>query len=201
MSLTVIYIHGFNSSPQSKKAQLLKKYLDNNQLVDDQYTLLIPSLPYAPREAIQSLQCLIEEAGDQQILLIGSSLGGYYSIWLAEIYKNCCAVLVNPAVYPYRLLQDWLGENENIYTAQKYCLTTEHIDQLEAIDVPVVSDPDRLLLLTQTGDETLDYKEATEKLLGVEQRVEQGGDHSFVDFEAAIPVALSFAKRCNENKD
>ncbi|MGB1237556.1 MAG: YqiA/YcfP family alpha/beta fold hydrolase, partial [Pseudomonadales bacterium] len=128
----------------------------------------------------------------EPVLLVGSSLGGYYSLYLAERFANCRAVLINPAVYPYRLLHDLLGENQNMYTGQRYQLTALHIAQLKALDVERPSDPERLLLLTQTGDETLDYREAVSKLDAITQCVTQGGDHSYQGFEQKIEQIISF---------
>jgi hypothetical protein len=196
MSLTVIYLHGFNSSPQSIKAQQLQEYFVAQALAETKnYQLLIPQLNYQPGVAIAQLTDLVEACAGTKILLVGSSLGGYYSIWLAQQYPNCRAVLINPAVYPYILLQQLLGENENIYTGQKYQLTEKHIGQLRALQVQRIDDPGKLLLLSQMGDETLDYKEAVNKLAAVEQRVTAGGNHSFENFISVIPAVLAFAEK------
>jgi predicted esterase YcpF (UPF0227 family) len=199
MSLTVIYIHGFNSSPQSVKAQQLAVYFESNKLEEKKdYQLHIPALNYQPKLAIKQLTDIIEtqlsKDENSDILLIGSSLGGYYSLWLAQKYAQCIAVLVNPAVYPYLLLEQLLGENQNIYTETKYMLTHEHMDELQAIEVTELRDASRILLLTQTGDETLDYREAVDKLQGVEQHIEQGGNHSYQNFVALIPKIFTFAQ-------
>ncbi|EPJ46926.1 MAG: hypothetical protein OFPI_32990 [Osedax symbiont Rs2] len=194
MSLTVIYLHGFNSSPKSIKAQQLQEYFVTQALAKTKnYVLHIPQLDYQPDVAIEQLTELIEACAGTRILLVGSSLGGYYSIWLAQRYPNCRAVLINPAVYPYTLLLQLLGENTNIYSGQKYQLSEVHIGQLQALEVKTISDPDRLLLLCQKGDETLDYKEAVDKLFAVEQRVTAGGSHSFENFTSIIPAVLAFA--------
>lgn len=195
MSLTVIYIHGFNSSPQSLKAQQLKAYCDRHQLGNSGYELLIPDIDSTPKLAIEGLLRLIQRHSPSPILLIGSSLGGYYSIYLAQQFKNCAAVLINPAVYPYRLLAKMLGEQQNLYTGKKYQLTPEHITQLLALDVNALKDPKRLLLLSQKGDETLDYTEAVVKLEGIEQRVSEAGNHSYENFNAVIPQLFEFAEQ------
>lgn len=197
MSLSVIYIHGFNSSPKSIKAQQVERYFNEHNLADLGYQLLVPALDYAPQRAMAQLCELVEQVSNDRVLLIGSSLGGYYSLWLAHQYQQCRAVLVNPAVYPYRLLADLLGENENIYSGEKYTLTTEHIEQLLAIDVAnfadVFKNKERLLLLSQMADETLNYQQAVDKLVGVEQRVTAGGNHSFEGFEDVIDDIFAFA--------
>ena len=93
---------------------------------------------------------------DCRVCLIGSSLGGYYATWLAEQY-DCRAVLINPAVRPYDFFEEYLGFNTNYYTAEQYELTMDHIEQLREIEVEQISNPDRYLMMLQTGDEVLDY--------------------------------------------
>ena len=195
MSVTVIYIHGFNSSPQSIKAQQLSTYFEQRRLASRGYRLLVPALHFSPGVAIEQLVALIEACAASPILLIGSSLGGYYSIYLSQKFANCVAVLINPAVYPQRLLVSMLGEQQNLYSGEKYQLTAEHIVQLEAMDVAMLTEPKRLLLLSQMGDETLDYTEAVLKLSGVEQRVTEAGNHGYENFNAVIPELFEFAEQ------
>jgi predicted esterase YcpF (UPF0227 family) len=193
MSLTVIYLHGFNSSPQSIKAQQLSAYYDAQLLNEAGYQLLIPQLDHQPKVAIEQLCVLVEQVTSSNVLLIGSSLGGYYSLYLAQKYPHSAAVLVNPAVYPYRLLADMLGEQQNLYTGQRYLLSAVHIEQLKALDVIELDNPARILLYSQTGDETLDYQEAVLKYPLIEQRVSADGNHSFENFESVIPQIFEFA--------
>jgi predicted esterase YcpF (UPF0227 family) len=193
MPHAVIYIHGFNSSPLSLKAQQLQQYFVEHQLLEKaEYELHVPELDHQPKVAIAQLQLLIEKYEGQSVLVIGSSLGGYYSLWLAAQYEQVSAVLINPAVYPYRLLSDLLGENQNLYTGKRYILDGTHIEQLKVLDVEHLSHPCRVLLLSQTGDETLDYREAVDKYPSIEQRVSEGGDHGYVNFEQELPGIFKF---------
>lgn len=191
----LIYIHGFNSSPASFKASLLKKFATRNHVSD---RLHIPFVPAEPVRAIEILKNLVEtHISDKQrrehqpVCLIGSSLGGYYATWLAEQY-DCRAVLINPAVRPYELFEDYLGLNTNLYTGEKYELTMEHINQLRELEVETISKPDRYLLLLQTGDEVLDYKLAMEKYAAVPSIVEEGGSHEFAGFDRHLETVLAF---------
>lgn len=193
MSLTVIYLHGFNSSPQSIKAQQISAYYDAQLLNEAGCQLLIPQLDHQPKVAVEQLCALVEQDVSSNVLLIGSSLGGYYSLYLAQQYSHCAAVLVNPAVYPYRLLAQMLGEQQNLYTQQRYLLSAVHIEQLKALDVVELDNPRRILMYSQMGDETLDYQEAVLKYPEIEQRVSAGGNHSFENFESVIPQIFEFA--------
>ena len=62
--------------------------------------------------------------------LMGSSLGGYLSTYLSEKFE-LPAVLINPAVKPFELLDDHLGEQQNPYTHEVYHVTEAHLQQLK----------------------------------------------------------------------
>ena len=185
-----IYIHGFNSSPDSFKARFFAEWMAANGRGDE---VLVPQLPHWPAQAIVLLEQLIEANRQRNIILIGSSLGGYYSNWLVEKY-GVRAVLINPAVRPYELLENMLGEQSYYYSDETYELTPEHLDQLLAVNTSELEDPSRYLLLTQTADETLDYREGVEKFRDAPMLVQQGGSHGFDQFELVIPAILAFAE-------
>lgn len=113
---TLLYIHGFNSSPLSEKANNLKQWLAEHY---PQINMVVPQLPNYPQEAANLLDGILAEHQHEKVGLVGSSLGGYFSIYFSERYQ-IPAVLVNPAVRPFDLLNDYLGENTN-------CIPTKHI--------------------------------------------------------------------------
>ena len=116
----LIYIHGFNSSPNSYKASLLRDFANKINMPD---ILEIPALAYEPNLAMRQLQQLIEKYHSphamRPLCFIGSSLGGYYATWLAEKYDSR-VVLVNPAIKPYELFNDYVGPRRNLYTGEEY---------------------------------------------------------------------------------
>ena len=145
-------------------------------------TCLVPALAPFPLIAVSSVETIIEKHDSQQIVLVGSSLGGYYAFYLAEKY-GLRAVFLNPAIRPYELLRTYLGNNENSHTHDRYELTRQHLDQLHTMDIAKPAYPENYLLLIQTGDEVLDYREAKEKLQGAEMIIQDGGDHGFLDID------------------
>jgi predicted esterase YcpF (UPF0227 family) len=157
-------------------------------------TVRVPQLPPFPSEAACCLSDLIRRyRNDYRIGLVGSSLGGYFSIWLNARFQ-CRAVLINPAIRPDELLLYHLGEQENPYTQERYLLEPHHIEELQALNVEAVTTLEQFWLLLQTGDEVLDYRQAVEKLKGVRQVVETGGDHSFVGFERYAADIVRFLR-------
>jgi len=179
----IIYLHGFNSSGASAKGQFLKQQLGD-------ITVLTPSYHYDPARAIDMLQHLIEAslALDNNIMLAGSSLGGYYAQYLAHYYR-LKQVLINPALMPLSTLDNYLGENINFYTGERYELKARHLDTLRTLDVPAPCiEPVPTLLLLDKGDEVLDYHAAIERYQAcADVRLFEGGDHAFQH----LPDALS----------
>ena len=187
----LLYLHGFNSSPESHKALLVKQYLREKHCED---VLLCPQIPVIPEDAKIFLERLVDETlKDYSVSFVGSSLGGYYATYLAEKYSGI-AVLVNPSVRPYETLAAHLGENKFYFEGGSWDFNESHIEQLRAMDVANVTSSERYLVLLQTGDETLDYRQAEKKYKNCQCIIEQGGDHGFAGFERFIPQIMQFSK-------
>ncbi len=185
----LLYLHGFNSSPQSYKAQAMHRVMAGYGL---QQRLTLADIPPEPDRAADYL---LQLAGSIQahspLCLCGSSLGGFYATWLAEQF-DCRAVLINPAVRPHRLLKKYLGENVNYHTGERWRFEQRHVDQLERMFVPVICYPQHYLVLLQSGDETLDYRDAEAYYAHCRLRIEAGGSHAFESFDAHIDNILEF---------
>jgi len=186
--VTILYLHGFNSAPQSRKAQELKRYLEERGLGD---RFACPQLPHRPSEAIALTELEIAARAPGTVTLAGSSLGGFYATHLAEKHA-LRAVLLNPAVMPQRDLESYLGTQQNLYTGEPYELTRGHIAEWRALDASTIH-PERYLLIVETGDEVLDYREALRKYAGARAIVIEGGDHSLASFPEHLPAILEFA--------
>jgi hypothetical protein len=184
----LIYLHGFNSSPASHKAQLLKRYMEGQGMGA---RFACPALPNQPREAMRLVEAELARHDARKVTLLGSSLGGFYATWLAE-KRGCRAVLVQPAVTPHIGLAAYLGEQKNHHTGEPYELTREHLEGWRELFVERV-DPEKYLVLLETGDEVLDWREAARKYEGARMVVRDGGDHSLQCFADQIPRILAFA--------
>jgi predicted esterase YcpF (UPF0227 family) len=183
----ILYLHGFNSSPQSHKAQVLGRYL-KEQGLESEYAC--PALPPLAGDAIRSIEKLTE--GRPGVCFVGSSLGGYYATYLAEMH-DARAVLINPAIDPHLGLRAYLGAQKNLHTGEPYTLTEAHLADWEKLYVPRIT-PGRYLLVVETGDEVLDYRVAVARYAGAEQRVVAGGDHSLQSFPEHLQRIVEFAR-------
>jgi predicted esterase YcpF (UPF0227 family) len=184
----LVYLHGFNSSPASHKAQVMKTHMEGR---GQGRLYACPALPDTPREAIREIQQTIAGQDPREVTFIGSSLGGYYATCLAE-KLGCRAALINPAITPHVGLEAYLGTQKNLHTGAPYELTRAHLEGWRALLVDRI-DPERYLLLVETGDEVLDWREAVRKYEGARMVIRQGGDHSLQSFPEHIVRILAFA--------
>ena len=67
--LKIIYLHGFNSSSESKKSKILDSYLEGEKLIN----LESPNLNTSPKKAISQIEKIIKESSNK-VCVIGSSL-------------------------------------------------------------------------------------------------------------------------------
>lgn len=184
----LIYLHGFRSGPQSRKAQQLGAHVAELGLADQWWC---EQLRWAPAAAIAQISAVIERC-DAPPTLVGSSLGGFYATQLAERF-GLRAVLVNPAVLSHVTLAPYLGPQEMLYTGEQFDFTSAHLDELRHIEAGPLQDPARYWLLVETGDEVLDYRGAVARYVGARQTVLAGGDHSFTRWPDYLDDIVRFA--------
>ena len=185
----ILYLHGFNSSPLSGKAAETAQYCAARGIA-----CAVPALAHRPAEAAKQMEALAKEENIR--LAIGSSMGGFYATWLCERHPGMRAVLINPAV---RIAEKLAGEEgktqKNFHTDEEYVFTAEHLREFREMEVEKIADPSRYLLMVQTGDELLDYREAVAYYAGCSSIVERGGDHMFPGYARHLPAIAAFAER------
>lgn len=186
--MNLLYLHGFNSSPQSRKAVQLRQWLASNH---PQVQFHCPQLSPYPDEAMAVIQALCERSFTTDSLVVGSSMGGFYATWVAETI-GCKGVLINPAVRPWLGREYLVGQQKNFHTGEEYLFEQHHVEAFEQWEIDPLKQPDRLWVLLQTGDEVLDYRLALDKYRDCQLTVEEGGDHAFQGFERFFPDILRF---------
>ncbi len=185
----LIYIHGFHSSPLSIKAQQTKQYL---QRCRPEVAFIAPQLAVHPEPAIEQLKTLLLENKHRQIALMGSSLGGFFALYLGQQF-GLRTVLINPSVNPDVTIAQYLGEQIQPYTQERYELNEGHMQTLTSMQVNLQPhEYQNFMLMLQTGDETLDFRQASARLSSMRAIIEYGGDHSFINFERWLPEILHF---------
>lgn len=189
--MTIVYLHGFRSSPHSTKARLLGQAMAARGRASEYFA---PALPISPAHAVRDVLTLVETHthDPSELALIGSSLGGYYALWLAE-RLGCRAVLLNPAVFAARDLEGAIGTHTQWHDPRAQVeLTRTHVDELRALEVAHITLPERYYLVAATGDEVLDWREMVAKLRGAHHRIVEGSDHGLSDFPRHLDSVLDF---------
>jgi uncharacterized protein len=187
----ILYLHGFRSSPQSFKARVMRARLaELGRLSEWQ----CPVLPVSPEEAIDLAESIVSGMPTDAVTVVGSSLGGFYATHLAEKH-GFRAVLLNPAVVPQNDLSHYLGEQPLWHGGGSITVLPRHLDELRALSVDAITQPERYFLIAATGDEVLDYRTMLAHYPGAKTTLIQGGDHAISDFPKYLDDVLAFCGR------
>jgi len=184
----VIYIHGFGGSGKGFKATQFKKHYRQKSI-----DFLAPSLSYVPALAISTLEEIIENYRDKEIKLIGSSLGGFYAIYLATKY-NLKTVLINPSINPLLTLQRITEENSrgiNFFDLSEFDFNSNHVNMLNRYYVKDIK-KELFLVMLQKDDDVIDYQIAKELFDGSTMILKDGGGHGFEGIERDFEEIDSF---------
>ena len=163
-----------------------------------------PQLPVSPKAALElarsQAQELMQTGGEpaSSLTIMGSSLGGFYAIALAEELGSR-AVVVNPAVHAPRDLATQVGEHTHYHSNEPMTFKPEYVDELADMAVTQITHPERYLLIAATGDELLDWREMVAFMDGANQIIVPGSDHGLSDFEQYMPHVLEFASAPTPN--
>ena len=190
--LKIIYLHGFNSSGNATKSQILCAAVAKYAPEIEYYS---PTLIHNPEKAMGELQTILDEQSKQfRFCFVGSSLGGFFAIYFANRYPDSKAVLINPAINPWETMHDYYGHYENEATGEKFEVTENFVLSLKSFGCSEIKNPERFLLLLQTDDDVIDYKVALNTFPNSSHIIRAGGGHTFTDFEEVIPNVLEFAE-------
>lgn len=152
--VNVVYIHGFNSAAKPETVEALNKVLNT---VDSTIDYRITNCPTwdcgSSYDANVRRICQYVESldRDDDLVLIGCSLGGFYSRHVASVV-NCRAVLINPVVNPATQLRSMIGFHENYVTGDRYEFTESLLNSYKPTEITrglvltYVSDTDELLV-------------------------------------------------------
>lgn len=189
----LIYLHGFNSSPQSAKAQQMRDFLSSNY---PNIELVMPQIALTPDGAWQQLDRLVAhyrsgQYSSHQMGFVGSSLGGFFSTILANKYGGK-AVLVNPAVRPHLIGDIIKGKHLHPELNIRYEVGDLELRQLASLDWISVKQVENFWLLLQQGDETLDYRLAVTAYDGAKMTIEPAGNHGFVGFSRFLNPIVKY---------
>jgi predicted esterase YcpF (UPF0227 family) len=121
---SLIYLHGLGSNGQSSTASALREL-----------GMQVSSPDYAPQHYAQSMEHLRELLTEvQPQLVVGTSMGGYYALKLAE-EARCPALAINACFEPGRLLRNFLDAPAMDYTTgEPIPFTQAMLDAFASLD-------------------------------------------------------------------
>jgi len=189
--ILVVYLHGFRSSPNSTKAVMTGEAVRALSSADHSYEWFCPQLLASPKASLEMVTKHINQAKFDRIVIIGSSLGGFYTNYLAKKYQ-CKGITLNPAVYAARELEPHVGMMTAYDSEEPFDFKAEYIDELRALQVDPITDPKRYFLIAAKGDELLDWKEMAAFYPGAKQLILEGGDHGISDYANHLPAVIDF---------
>ena len=191
-SLLVVYLHGFRSSPRSSKAQMTGEAIAHRKKRGAAIEWYCPQLLASPRESMDMVQRHIDASKADRLSVIGSSLGGFYTNYLAEHY-GCKGIALNPAVRAGRELAPHVGMMTAYDSEEPFDFRPEYVDELNRMQVESITSPERYLLLAATGDELLDWREMAAFYAGAQQIIIQGSDHGIHNYSEYLDAVVDFA--------
>jgi predicted esterase YcpF (UPF0227 family) len=171
----IIYLHGFGSSGNSPKVDVLKARFNH---------VFAPELPFDPVEVKATIHKLVDEnwhLNAERLIFVGTSLGGFYANYFGAYYGAYC-VLVNPSTSPSETLKERLGPNINYMTQEHFMVSLAHLDELKSMSEYVrkfYESPGTSLFLAK-DDDVIPYEAALEAFPYVNKLVvTEGGGHRY----------------------
>lgn len=149
-----------------------------------------PQLPPSPREAIHNLTALTAQWPRDRMVVIGSSLGGFYATVMGQ-RLGCPVAVINPAVAPARDLARYIGEQSSFHNPEdRFFFRPEFIGEFRALDPYPITQPQRYWALIAKGDEVLNWREMVAHYPGALLHLLEGGDHAVSDFAQHLPALM-----------
>ena len=174
----ILYLHGFGRSGNAFKARLLRHFFPDVEIVS-------PDLPAAPQESVSHVSSILDKiAGIQPVLLVGSSLGGFFAQHLS-CEKKIPAILLNPAVHPWENLEARVGINEKLNGSGQFEWYESDLEQLHDLyRKPAAYQKNLLHVFLNRDDEVLDYTIAEQEFESIqcEIKIYDEGGHVFTNF-------------------
>jgi uncharacterized protein len=159
MKGTIIYLHGFASSGNSKKSQALKDHFGQDRVH-------APNLPTDPDQVISVIHTIVSGVLDYPLIFVGTSLGGFWANYFAQKY-DAMAVLVNPSVNPDHTMKARIGATlVNFSTGEPMVITQDHVSKFAQckLEAAELYNGNLVHVFLAKDDDTINYTVALKDL-------------------------------------
>ena len=181
----IAYVHGFNSSPASNTFGLLQRVFPKARALNYPSSGLFPENLARLHGQISALQ----GQGEGPLVLVGSSLGGFYTSQLSALFECNCA-LFNPVVWPAQALRQFVGPNTYFHDGQDWEFTDTMCDSYSLFSDARNAPVQRLVVLGR-ADTLLNPAEARSYWKNHARIHETDDGHSLAALDATIIDTLS----------
>lgn len=182
----LLYIHGFGSSGNALKAQIMKRCFSD-------YQVITPTLDYltlSPNAVMETLEAVIRQ--HQPRLTVGSSLGGYYSIVCAARF-GIRIVALNPCTNPLFLMEEMVHDKALEQQTDKKAAAMKQLADYTIFQTEVfekaIPKKGNLNFALSTDDELLGSHQYLEKRYPDHNKIiyKDESGHAFLKFEEIVP--------------
>lgn len=190
MTPSILFLHGFTSSPLSSKAVATKCHF--GRLGWHVYT---PDLTWPPKLLDRLLEDFFSRL-TSPCAVFGSSLGGFYAARLAHRH-GLPAVLLNPCTNPWAAIPSFVGEHEVFgWPGRKIVVTSEYAADFRALarETPVSLAPEQRLLVLSDRDEVVNREETLRIYGDTGLIVSHNDEHRLQHYETHLDAIEAFLR-------
>ena len=185
----ILYLHGLNSAGTSHKAAVLRERLAPVPVLSPTYPAHLAEQAVAGLSREFETHILEQARTAPPLLVVGSSMGGFYGQYLARRFPFDHLVMINPALRPWELLRQVVGWQVNDALGERYYLSAEMVEATRRFAVEAVADGVPTTLLLDQGDELIDWRIAESIYRGTaEIHAFEGGNHAFDHMDEAVTI-------------
>lgn len=173
----VLYLHGFNSAGFGTKVNYLRETFGDENVIN-------PNLPINTEKAIKCLDFLVKnlkDNGEKKLILVGSSQGGFYALFLCFKY-NIPTILINPMIRAGYTISESKIRLTNLKTKEVYDYKREYSEFLQKLEVEkekIKRFRDRIFVYIDEGDNVLNWRQTVEYFDGFYVKTFPRGSHYF----------------------
>lgn len=176
------FIHGLASAGYGEKVEALKDHFGSPNIL----AINFPINPHASKELLLFLAPVLKE---NNVIVVGSSLGGFYAAWLSYHF-HLDAVLINPALDAHLLLEVYHDQTlQNFKTQEKYLFTKEDSKSLSEWYVSpqeLLASKKHIHIYLDEDDEVLDSRKTALEYQNFYVKTYPKGNHSFTHMKECL---------------
>lgn len=172
----IVALHGFGSAMPNRTYKIFyKAFHETHTVVGFNYDYVD-----VDRNRVELEELYEKFLRGRNLIIVGTSLGGFWADYFANAVGARGAILVNPVVDPRGLMRDMHGEHYSERREKTFWVMEKDAAAYEGVK-PTVNPRTEMLVLLTRDDEVLPYEEAVRTFAGsptTETVIFETGGHS-----------------------